>query len=80
MTMHLNSVYQFQPIAVETCGTVGPDSHLFLKELGRRLRMATGEPKSYAFLLQRLSVAIQTGNATSVMGSIPVSLEDSDNF
>ena len=42
--------------------------------------MATGEPKSYAFLLQRLSVAIQTGNAASVMGSIPVSLEDSDNF
>ena len=77
---HLDSVYQFQPIAVETCGTVGPDSHIFLKELGRRLRMATGEPKSYAFLLQRLSVAIQTGNAASVMGSIPVSLEDSDNF
>ena len=28
---HLDSVYHFQPIAVETCGTVGPDSQLFLK-------------------------------------------------
>ena len=70
---NLECVYQFQPIAMETCNTLGPDSQPFLKELGRRLRMATGEPKSYVFLLQHLSVTIQTGNATSVMGSIPVS-------
>ena len=77
---HLDHVYQFQPIAVETCGTLGPDSQLFLKELGRRLRRATGEPKSYSFLLQRLSVAIQIGNAASIMGSIPVSLEVSGDY
>ena len=65
--VHLYPAYQIQPIAVETCGTV----QIFLKELEkRRPRMAYGEPKSYAFLLQRLSVAVQTGNTTSDTGSI----------
>ena len=56
---------------METTGTFGPDSLSFLKELGRRLRMATGEPQSGSFLIQRLSVAIQTGNSASVLGSLP---------
>ena len=68
---HLDDVYLFQPIAMETTGTFGPDSLSFLKELGRRLRMATGEPQSGSFLIQRLSVAIQTGNSASVLGSLP---------
>jgi len=55
---------------VETAGSVGPDSMFFLKDLGLRIKMATGEPQSFAFLMQRLSVAVQTGNAISVMGTI----------
>ena len=43
---HLDRVYSFQPIAFKTCGSTGPSSEVFLKDLGRRLRMATGEPKS----------------------------------
>ena len=40
--------------------------------------MATGEPRSYQFLCQRLSVAIQRGNAACVVGTVPGSrgLED----
>ena len=56
---HLDRAYQFQPIAVETCGAVGPDSMCFLRDLGRRLKSASGEPNSFAYLLQRISVAIQ---------------------
>ena len=51
---------------------VGPKLRDFLRELGKRLRMVTGEPRLYAFLMQRISVAIQIGNATSVMASLPV--------
>ena len=51
---HLDWVYQFQPIAMETCGSVGLESMCFLRELGRRLKSATGEPFSFAYLLQRL--------------------------
>ena len=39
----------------------------FLKELGHRLRQVSGEANSYAYLTQRLSVAVQRGNAASVL-------------
>ena len=54
------------------CGTVGPESMCFLRELRRRLKSATGEPVSFAYLLQRLSVAIQVGNMFAVLGTLPV--------
>lgn len=42
----------------------------FLKDLGRRLTRVTGEQKSTAYLLQRLSVAVQRGNTASVLGTM----------
>lgn len=75
---HLDSIYRFQPIAIETSGSIGPRSRTFPRYLGRRLKRVTGEPKSFAFLMQRISVAVQVGNATSVIGSLPVTV--SDNF
>ena len=59
----------FSPIAIETLGAIGPKSLALLKELGRRIRAETGEPKSREYQLQRLSVAIQRGNCTSVLES-----------
>ena len=73
---HLDRAYIFQPIAMETSGAVGPDSLSFLRELERRLKMANGESNSYAYLLQQLSVAIQAGNAASVLGSIPSPIDE----
>ena len=70
---HLDCLYQFQAVAVESGGTIGPLSKSFLRHLGRRLRMSTGEPKSHDFLIQRISMAIQVGNAVSVLGSLPIS-------
>ena len=63
----------FVSIAFETSGVIGPKSRLFLKELGHRIKLSTGELRSAAFLLQRLSVAVQRGNAASVLGSISLS-------
>ena len=68
---HLDQAYQFQPIAVETCGVVGPDSMCFLLNLDRRMQSATGDPISFTHLLQHISVAIQVDNLTSVLGSLP---------
>ena len=42
----------------------------FLKDLGHHLKLASGENSAYPFLLQRLSVAVQCGNAASVMCSL----------
>ena len=61
--------HMFSPIAIETLGAIGPKSLALLKEFGRRIRAESGEPKSTEYLLQRLSVAVQRGNSTSVQGS-----------
>ena len=67
---HLDTCYQFVPVAVETCGTFGPQAGEFFRELGRRVRRATLEPNAYKYLVQRISVAVQRGNAASVLGSL----------
>jgi len=38
-------------------------------DIGRRIAVAAGEPQSTQFLFQRLSIAIQRGNAASVVGT-----------
>ena len=60
----------FTPITYETSGVVGPLSLIFLKELGHRLSATTVDTKNYSYLLQRLSVAIQSGNAASIIGTL----------
>ena len=65
---HLAPAYLFQPVAIET---IGSRSRAFLRELGRRVGAQTGEARSTSYLFQRLSVAIQRGNAAAVMGCAP---------
>ena len=49
----------FTPVAIETLGAIGLKSMVFLRDLGRRIRTVTDEPKSTDYLLQRISVAVQ---------------------
>ena len=61
-------------MAIESSRVVGPQSMDFLRDLGRCLAHVTGEAKSMTYLLQRLSVAVQRGNAergnaTSLLGT-----------
>ena len=70
---HLNRGYLFQPVSLETTGAVGPDFMPFLKEFGLQIRRVTGEACSFVFLMQRFSVAVQTGNAISVLGTLELS-------
>ena len=65
----LNPLYSIIPIAIESSGACGPRTMEFLKELGERMRKATGEESSFLYLLQRLSVAVQRGNALSILGT-----------
>ena len=61
----------FQPVAFEVQGRAGPATEDFLHTLGKKIRDQTNNPKAYQQLLQRLSIAIQMGNAAAVMGTIP---------
>ena len=66
----LDSSHQFEPVAIETTGVIGERSRKFLVELGHRIRRVSGEINSTAFLIQRLSIVLQRGNAASVVGTI----------
>ena len=56
---HQYSAYIFVPVAVETCGSFGPQTKAFLKELGHHLRSVTSDVNSHQYLLQKISVAVQ---------------------
>ena len=73
----LSTSHYFVPVAIETSGAFGPEARFFLKEMGRRLHMKTGEPLSHQYLLQRISVAIQRSNAAAVLGTCKTNLEHS---
>ena len=54
----------------DTMGVVGSKSMLFLRDLGRRIRATSNDPKSFIYLLRRLAVTVQRGNAISILGTI----------
>ena len=68
---YLTQGYIFTPVAVETFGSWGQIGLKFVKDLGSRIAERTGEKRSTAFLFQSLSMAVQRGNAASVMGTLP---------
>ena len=49
---------------------IGPLSRALLKDLGRRIKESTGEARAHEYLVQRLAVAVQRGNAVSIMGTM----------
>ena len=51
-------------------GAIGPLSRALLKDLGRRIKESTGEARAHEYLVQRLAVAVQRGNAVSIMGTM----------
>ena len=77
---HLESCYFFTPVAIETSGVFGPKTTEFLKELGHQLRQVSREAYSFAYLTQRLSVAIQRGNAASVLGTMKMGSQEEEFF
>jgi len=67
-------------VAVQTLGALGAGAVELLLELGRRITESTRERRSTEYLLQRLSVAIQRGNAASVLGTVDLESADSQKI
>jgi hypothetical protein len=63
----------FEPIAIETLGGIGSSSYSFLKTLGHRISAATNDARSFNFLRQRLSIAVNRGNASCILESLGAS-------
>ena len=49
-------------------GPFGPKAREFFREVERRVKRATQEENAYEYLTQRIAVAVQLGNAASVLG------------
>ena len=67
----LASSHIVMPVAIETLGSWGQMGLSFIKELGLRVTAVTKENRATSFLFQVLSLAVQRGNATSVMNTVP---------
>jgi hypothetical protein len=65
-----DSTYIFQPIAIETLGAFGNSAMEFFNDLGHRMKTVCQDTRARMFLMQRLSVAMQRGNAACILGTI----------
>lgn len=63
--------YEFAALAMETFGPWSSDTKRFIKEVSARLINASGDPRAGFFLAQRLGLAVQRGNAASILGTMP---------
>jgi len=59
----LTPQYYFKPIAIDTIGAYGKSAEEMIKEIGKRITEFSGQKESGFFLRQRISIAVQRGNA-----------------
>ena len=64
------ATHVFIPLAFETLGAWGTQAQKFVGDLGERIAGITGDVRETAFLKQRLSIALQRGNAISIRGTL----------
>jgi len=60
----------FYPIAIETAGTWDDMAIELVQEIGRRTTVITQDIRETVFLFQRLSIALQRGNAVSFLNTM----------
>ena len=76
--VEMTTTHTFVPLAFETLGPICSKALVFLRELGRRLTLATDDKRETMFLFQRLSVAIQRFNAVCFAGTFSGHQQDCD--
>ena len=62
--------YIFQPVALEVQGSSGESSEIFITRLCKMLCRSHDDQRAGSFLKQRISMALQIGNAASVLGTV----------
>ena len=55
----LHGTHLFQPVVVESLGTVEEATSSFLAELGHKISALSGDSREISFLFQRVSVLVQ---------------------
>ena len=65
----LAEAHQFEPIAVETMGVYGESTVVIVRAIARRLVEATALTEPANWFRQNLAIAIQRGNAFSILSA-----------
>ena len=68
--------HAFVPLAFESLGAWGVHCQQFVSELGRRITIITGDARETSYLRQRLSIAVQKGNAIACRGTLSHELDN----
>jgi hypothetical protein len=63
--------YSFVPMAIETSGVFCGSAKTLIAEIGRLEAKISGNTKARCWLEQRISLALQRGNARSMLASMP---------
>jgi len=62
---NLEQNFHIVPVCIETLSTFGESALKLIRRIGELMQNITGEKRSTSFLIQRLSVAVQRGNAAA---------------
>ena len=62
--------YIFQPVVLEVQGSLGESSEIFITRLCEMLCRSHDDQRAGSFLKQRISMALQIGNAACVLGTV----------
>ena len=65
----------FVLVVLKTMGTWGSAAWSFINEVVKRISSVTGDVRATSFLRQRLSLAVQRGNAASVIGTYATNID-----
>ena len=65
----LDNTHIFFPVNIETSGVMNQMAVDLVSEIGRRISSVTEDTRETTFLFQRLSVALQRGNAVSFLAT-----------
>ena len=66
----LTDRFIFSPLGFETSGAFGPEAHKVITDIGKRLQRQSGELRERLWLYQRLSLAVQRGNAATIIAAV----------
>lgn len=58
-------------MAVETMGVWCKEGKEWIRTIGKKMIDKTGDPRSKSYLTEKISLAIQRGNAASVLSALP---------
>ena len=62
--------YIFQPVALEVQGSLGESNEIFITRLCKMLCRSHDDQRAGSFSKQRISMALQIGNAACVLGTV----------